>query len=97
MILDDKFANRSRKPVCLALSILTPPIFFPVSIFIGSHYGPDKDAYGFGALWTMVVCYFIAALICWTLAIIGWMRGERPRFLAFIAFALSIAPVYWIH
>jgi len=48
---------------------------------------------GLSGVFPAGLTYLLALLTSWGLAIAGWLRGERPRWLVPLAFVLGLAPL----
>ena len=83
------------RPLCLVIAVLIPIVFLPLSYFLGRQFGDGTKE--FGELIIMVPSYLVGVVLCWSLIVCGLARRERPRFVAVVAFILSVAPAFLVH
>jgi len=84
-----------RWPVMFCCAIVAPYPIMAVGGSIASRYMPlDRGSY---TPLNIILAFVVVELVTtWSLVVWGWIRGERPRWLAFFAPVLSIWFVWHI-
>src|SRR5438105_1571074 len=84
-----------RSPILFCCAIIAPYAMMWGGVSLALQY-IWPEATGYASL-NVVLCFVLAEpLITWGLLVAGWLRRERPRWLAIIALVFSISSIWRI-
>ncbi len=86
--------TRSGKPKFFMASIAAAALIVPLLFLISSTATSGGD--GLQTFWPSVLAFASCVLTSLICIIVGFVRGERPRWLAMIAVVLCVAPLVFL-
>lgn len=84
-----------RRPRLLSAALIAALLIVPALLGVEQLTArPGGD--GLGGFFPAALTYLLGALLSWGLAVAGWLRGERPRWLVPLAVAATGVPLLWL-
>lgn len=79
------------RPLLLWLAVASAAVHAPLIWLMHAYGGPCPD--GLCGFWESILIWMLCAFFSLLLSVIGWLRGERPRWLILLAMAALLLPV----